>query len=74
MIMLRVEDYCMECLDFEPKIERTEIRSPISGKVRCDTTLICKWRERCRTIKEHLEKEGNKEQDISLNTQREQRT
>lgn len=59
MIELFVEDYCHNCPDFDPYISKT--------KMKCDrecywtnTVITCKHAERCKEIKNYLEKQfGN---------------
>lgn len=49
MIKLDVEDYCQECLDFDPEKESVCLYS--GDKIcQCITTVRCKHRNRCKNI------------------------
>lgn len=65
MIRVEVEPYCQECLDFEPDLKRPEktilygldpCEKPIELVTVSDSIIRCKYRNRCRKIKEYLEK------------------
>lgn len=62
MIKLEIEEYCQECLDFTPDVEKGRI---IGGDYNCnriicepsiETTIRCKNRNRCRAIMRYLKK------------------
>lgn len=47
---LRVEDYCNDCLEFDPDVRRIKT---IDGDV-C-TVITCEYKEKCARIKSYLE-------------------
>lgn len=52
MIKLCVEDYCQDCTEFEPDVQKVTL---FGGKRDiADTTIFCEHRERCEHIKEFL--------------------
>lgn len=66
MIRLDVEQYCHECPDFEPDVQRPEkdilYGSDPSGRSlqlvsMSDTIIRCKYRDRCRALSRYLEKQ-----------------
>ena len=62
MIKLDIQEYCQECLDFEPDVERPtrEVLRSSEGDIviQSDTMVRCKYRNRCKAIKRYLEKEA----------------
>lgn len=55
MIELIIEDYCQNCSDFEAKVDKI-VFGQCSDRVRHDTIIQCEHHERCKCIKEYLEK------------------
>lgn len=57
MICIDVKEYCSECLDFEPDIERPQ-KFYDAGSEICisDTIIRCENRKRCEQIKRYLER------------------
>lgn len=63
MIELVVEEYCSQCPEFEPDVDKKEttlqyqdFKSMINETVRqCDTIVRCKHAARCSGIKLYLE-------------------
>ncbi len=57
MIRVDVKDYCSECMDFEPDVEKPQ-------KIYCggfestitDTVIHCKNRRRCDNIRRYFER------------------
>lgn len=66
MIRLEVEDYCSNCPEFCPDVDRvnTELHSFDEDNVKTivDTIVTCEHKLRCKSIKKHLEtrKKGEK--------------
>lgn len=60
MIRLAVEEYCHNCLEFEPKSSTTLCTDDLGRVV--NTTVTCKHINRCRAIKRYLEKENKKDE------------
>lgn len=77
MIKLNVKPYCENCPDFEPDVYKNEetltFEDPIGYSMdfdlgpkikiihKCDTTVMCKNRNRCSCIMEHLKDKKDKE-------------
>lgn len=61
MIRLAVEEYCHNCLEFEPKSSTSTLCADNSEKI-VNTTVTCKHINRCRAIKRYLEKENKKDE------------
>ena len=53
MIRVEVEDYCSECMDFEPDVKKPQKMDEI---IISDTVIRCKNRKRCEYIKRYLER------------------
>ena len=63
MIRIDVEEYCQQCLDFEPDVTKPE-RYYAAGKelpLHTDTIIQCKYRKRCAAIKRYLEQQAKGE-------------
>lgn len=56
MIKLFVEDYCHNCTDFDPYVNKSNFECDM-GRYLTDTDITCKHAERCEEIKTYLEKE-----------------
>ena len=69
MIVLKVEDYCHNCPEFEPDVSKDEqelVEFDMMNRcekrhVLCDTTVTCHHRYRCAAIYEHAAKQVKKE-------------
>lgn len=64
MIRVEVEEYCSECLDFQPDVEKpqklyanvTEITMTDTEIIVTDTVIRCENRKRCEHIRRYLER------------------
>ena len=54
-IKLEVKDYCENCKDFEPYIEKNDISWMMGSTFVC-TTITCERAEICERMLGHLEK------------------
>lgn len=54
MIRLIVGDYCSKCPDFEPNVDKTQFEDTGGSFLRTDTTITCKYRNRCQCIVDRL--------------------
>lgn len=55
MIHLEVQDYCHDCMEFEP-VKKEEISvDTFAGRHKVDTVVRCEYAERCRRIAEKME-------------------
>lgn len=54
MIELIVEDYCQECPEFKPDINRTIQRSWDDKTMVLSTTVFCEYAYRCREMEKHF--------------------
>ena len=56
MIVIDVEEYCQECLDFEPSVikARKQLADWGGGYEQSNTQIQCEYRKRCKAIKEYL--------------------
>lgn len=71
MITLKVEDYCHDCPDFEPDVEKNSEtlhrNDPFTGPFYTETitfhttTIHCKHRYRCESVKEYMRKQLEEE-------------
>ena len=63
MIVLKVEEYCHNCPEFEPDVDKDKVEvesisfslSDFDGQTRklmCNTTIACEHRHRCAAIYE----------------------
>ena len=56
MIKLEVEEYCQDCLDFNPDVIKPErIRTEGGNTYYTDTVVQCKYHKRCSGITRYLE-------------------
>lgn len=61
MINLLIDEYCENCPDFEPEVDKTELYNDMGdvihgmGDAIHNTEISCAHRERCRSIKDYLE-------------------
>ena len=54
MIRLVVDDYCENCNEFEPDVEKMNCEN-IYGTEFTDTMITCVHKRRCKCIKNYLE-------------------
>ncbi len=55
MIKLDVESYCECCPDFDPKVEQFTYHDGMTNKYKkCDTTVFCKYKNRCAQIAKYI--------------------
>jgi hypothetical protein len=58
MIVINVEDYCHQCLDFKPDVTAPTRDLLTNGDIRqTDTVIQCVYRKRCAGIKRYLEQQ-----------------
>ncbi len=67
MIELIVEDYCQECPEFSPDINRTITRSWDDKTMILSTTVFCKYAYRCREMEKHFKKDKAEEDNNERN-------
>lgn len=57
MIKIEVADYCNDCMDFDPDVERPQkVYSFNEELIISDTVVRCANRNRCRNIARYLKK------------------
>lgn len=57
MIKIEVADYCNECMDFDPDVERPQKLYNFGEEITIsDTVIRCINRNRCRNIARYLKK------------------
>ncbi len=57
MIRIEVADYCNECMDFDPDVERPQKAYSFDEElIISDTVVRCTNRNRCRNIARYLKK------------------
>lgn len=57
MIRVEVEDYCSECMDFEPDVEKPQKMYAYMNEITIsDTVIRCKNRKHCEHIRRYLER------------------
>jgi hypothetical protein len=62
MIRVEVEEYCQQCLDFEPDVTKPErLYIGVTEKTFGDTIIRCKYRKRCAAITRFLEHQAKGE-------------
>lgn len=61
MIKLSVGEYCQNCPDFEPEVEKTEYSTFdhdfCENRVHTETLVMCKYRSRCLSQLDYLKKQ-----------------
>jgi hypothetical protein len=59
MIKLAVADYCADCPEFEPEVDKTSLYNNCSfiPEEKTETTIYCVHSSRCRCIYEKFKKE-----------------
>lgn len=55
MIDLQVAEYCQECTEFVPSVEKIPLYNGYNEK--CSTHICCMHSDKCRRIVEYLQKE-----------------
>lgn len=64
-IKLNVKDYCANCPDFKPHVEKESVTDGYSGNTIVHLTVItCEHRERCKKMIEYLEEVKTVEKDL----------
>lgn len=61
MIRVDVEDYCQNCLDFNPDVSKAERVTLGDEASYTDTIIRCKYRKRCCGIRRFLEHQMKEE-------------
>ena len=62
MIRVNVEEYCHQCLDFNPDVIPPIRSVDEKGKhVQTDTIIQCKYRKRCAGIRRYFEQLAKEE-------------
>lgn len=61
MIVVDVEDYCQQCLDFHPDVTAPTRERAEGVTIQTDTIIRCKYRKRCAGIKRYLEQQSKME-------------
>lgn len=56
MVRLDIQEYCHECMDFQPDVERPVKMHNGDEVIQSDTIVRCENRGRCAAIKRYLEK------------------
>ena len=56
MIIVDVKEYCQECPDFDPDVEKPAMfyADDIRYKFLKNTIIRCKYRQRCDSIQKHI--------------------
>lgn len=71
MIHLEVQDYCHDCMEFEPVKHEGISADTFAGRHKVDTVVRCEYADRCRRIAERMSKEQEtsetEETEIDLN-------
>lgn len=59
MISLHVRDYCQNCPDFQPDVEKNTLEGYYDYEciTRTNTTIFCAYRKRCALMYERLTEE-----------------
>ncbi len=68
MIELRIEEYCNDCPDFVPEVEKDIIKDDFtlyrSGpKLKVNTNVYCKRRVCCRCLRESISNRVNSKEE-----------
>lgn len=63
MIRLNVEEYCHQCMDFDPDVTEPVRAFGADGKeiILTDTIVQCEHRRRCEAIKKYLIRQAKEE-------------
>lgn len=76
MIKLQVAGYCQNCPEFEPRVTKDETDYSVYdmksmsfvGARTCETTITCEHAARCQGIRNHIEREARKKNDLQGKT------
>lgn len=68
MIMLNIDDYCNNCNEFDADVEKDIVVLHYNDKNlnqvrKCNTTITCKHRFRCQSIRGYLNSQKNGEKN-----------
>lgn len=73
MITLDIDDYCNNCNEFDADVEKDIVvlhndNKNLNQVCKCNTTITCKHRFRCQSIKGYLDiqKNGEKNDESSV--------
>ena len=62
MIRLNVEDYCHQCMDFDPDVTQAKRMFTDDDDIALTDTIIqCEHRRRCEAIKKYLIRQAKEE-------------
>ena len=66
MIRINVEEYCHQCLDFNPDVIEPTRGYSVDGKqiIQTDTIVQCKYRKRCANMIRYLEQQQAKDEAV----------
>lgn len=71
MIRLEVEDYCSNCPEFDPDVDRVVTECKSFDGDDCitivDTIVTCEHKLRCNSIKKYMESHKKGEKTIMIN-------
>lgn len=62
MIKLEVEEYCDDCPEFDAHVEKEVLFAGYSKKY-CNTNITCEHKDKCKRLKDMIEKEAKKRND-----------
>ena len=62
MININVEDYCQNCPDFEPEVNKTLLKAN-NIVISTDTFITCKYSDRCKQIYRYIMSNESKKGD-----------
>lgn len=64
MIQLDVKDYCHNCAEFEPDIDKNHFFA--GGDIYCTETIVrCKHRMRCATLVKYFKEAAKEQNEVS---------
>ena len=66
MIKLEVEEYCDDCPEFDAHVEKEVLFAGYSKKY-CNTNITCEHKDKCKRLKDMIEKEAKKRNDLIRN-------
>lgn len=56
MIELCIEEYCHDCLDFTPVVDKNGVESFYLDADLVKMSILCKFRKRCAAVEKHISK------------------
>lgn len=65
MIELIVNDFCEDCPEFEPDVEKCVIECGWGNTLKHDTTIKCKHEDRCVNIVKYMVDQARKQKKES---------